>query len=267
MKQIAPPRIRRSVQRFARERLGIEVRRARKAPAPPAAVRLTKSSVLFEADEQFQSIYAEAVRRSRGEGANSAPRLYNLVQALAYTGGVDGLVAECGVYRGLSAYVLCRYLQIEDPSFTGEGFHVFDSFEGLSEPSTPDRVDDPTIPVAGVPRQAGLFRGSLDEVRATLGDFPAVTYHQGWIPGVFEGADPGPYRLVHVDVDLHDPTRDSLAWAHPRLAAGGLVVCDDYGFIRWPGARTAVDEFCEARGLRPLALSTAQAMIFGPGRA
>lgn len=42
------------------------------------------------------------------------------------------------------------------------------------------------------------------------------------------------------------------------------MVCDDYGSVRWPGAGTAVDNFCSASNVPLLRLASGQAMIFGP---
>src|SRR5688572_31529904 len=59
---------------------------------------------------------------------------------------------------------------------------------------------------------------------------------------------PFPYTtLFRSDVDVYQPTRDSLEYFYPRLVTGGILVCDDYG---WPGARKAVDDFRPACGSR-----------------
>ena len=227
-------------------------------------VRVTKSTLLFELDQQFRDVVAEGVRRSRsgpadgGEGSvRITQRLYNLAQMVELTKGVSGLVGECGCYRGLSAYLLSRYLQAENPSYDGAPLHVFDSFQGLSPLGDHDTKRDPRV-------TAGMFAASLDEVRQTLADFPGITYHPGWIPESLTGAPDGPYRLVHVDLDLHDPTRAALEFFYPRLAPGGALVCDDFGSVRWPGARTAVEGFCSETGARLLRLSSGQALVLGP---
>ena len=241
-------------------RAGFDVHRIR----TPGLVRLSKSTLLFELDDQFRGIVADGVGRAgagpSGDGEGSVrivQRLYNLAQLVDFTAGVGGLVVECGCYRGLSSYVLSRYLQAETPSFTGASFHVFDSFQGLSPLSDHDTKRDPRV-------QAGMFAASLDEVRRTLADFPDITYHPGWIPESLADAPAGPYRLVHVDLDLHDPTRAALDFFYPRLAPGGVMVCDDFGSVRWPGARTAVEDFCAATGARLLRLSSGQALVTGP---
>ncbi|MEA2972503.1 MAG: O-methyltransferase [Actinomycetota bacterium] len=231
---------------------------------PPGLVRLSKSTLLFELDDQFQAILADGASRAgagpTGDGEGSVrviQRLYNLAQCVDFTAGVKGLVVECGCYRGLSSYVLSRYLAAEDPAFTGASVHVFDSFEGLSPLGDHDTKRDPRV-------QAGMFAASLDVVRQTLADFPDITFHPGWIPASLAGAPLGPYRLVHVDLDLHDPTRAALEYFYPLLAGGGVLVCDDFGSVRWPGARTAVEDFCSETGARLLRLSSGQALVLGP---
>ena len=51
------------------------------------------------------------------------------------------------------------------------------------------------------------------------------------------------FAFVHVDVDLYQPTLDSLKFFYPRLLPGGVIVVDDYGYSVFPGAKRAVDEF------------------------
>jgi hypothetical protein len=70
-----------------------------------------------------------------------------------------------------------------------------------------------------------------------------VRYYKGWIPERFpEVADRG-FRFVYLDLDLYEPTRDSLAFFYPRLRRGGVLACDDYLMSTCPGVRQAVDEF------------------------
>lgn len=48
-------------------------------------------------------------------------RFYSLVQLFGAVSGLDGLVAECGCFRGLSSYLLCRALKHADENFNGHG--------------------------------------------------------------------------------------------------------------------------------------------------
>ena len=51
------------------------------------------------------------------------------------------------------------------------------------------------------------------------------------------------FCFVHIDVDLHRPTLDSIAFFYPRMAPGGIILLDDYGFVSCPGVTEAIDAF------------------------
>lgn len=176
-------------------------------------------------------------------------RLMLLVELLRDTTNVPGEVVECGCYRGLSSYLLCSYLRHWDNRFDGRGYHIFDSFQGLSEPTEDDEIPDDWMHAKSIQAmiKPGNFAATLEQVTASLREFPGISFHPGWIPLSFRGLPEACYRFVHVDVDLYDPTLDSFEYFYPRLSDGGMIVCDDYG---WPGARQAVEEFCERHSLR-----------------
>lgn len=156
--------------------------------------------------------------------------LYSLARSLAT---LPGDTAECGVLAGASSHLMCTAM-----ARTGRVHHVFDSFAGLSEPGAED-----------VPSSEHTFRWQkhdlaqpLTRVRQNLARFPGIQYHPGWIPERFVDVAGSRFAFVHVDVDLYQPTRDSLEFFYPRLVPGGVLLCDDYGSSACPGARRAFDE-------------------------
>ena len=108
---------------------------------------------------------------------------------------------------------------------------MFDSFEGLSQPDTAD----------GSYWQAGDMAMAEGAVRHNLRDCRNYVTMKGWIPSRFTEVAAHRFSFVHIDVDLYEPTRDSLAFFLPRMTAGGIIVVDDYGFATCPGATQAVD--------------------------
>ena len=176
---------------------------------------------------------------------------------------LGGEFAECGVFRGTSALFLCRAAKTRIPGYAGEGLHLIDSFEGISQPSDEDAFDargkDGSLVRTTVPQ--GALSAPVDVVRQSMRDFPKVRMHQGWIPGVFQQLPDTQWAFVHIDVDLFDPTRDCLEYFFPRLNPGGVIVCDDYGSPLFPGARRAWDQFCEANGVPFVMLDTGQSVI------
>jgi hypothetical protein len=49
--------------------------------------------------------------------------------------------------------------------------------------------------------------------------------------------------LLHLDVDLYEPTLAALKAFYPLVVKGGLVVFDEYGLVEWPGESKAVEEY------------------------
>ena len=237
---------------------GLEVARA--APPQPAVKPTGFFNYDFETDETFKSIFREGVRLS---GSAHDPevvhqRMYNSVQFLKHTMDLDGDVAECGAFRGLSSYLFCNYVRLVNPEFKGEGYHIFDSFEGLSEPKAEDAIASSDYGEMGTYCQGrGAFLGTLGVVKATLRDYPKIEYHQGWIPESFAGIPERQYRFVHVDLDLYEPIKGAIEYFYPRMMKAGVIVIDEYAIPRWPGARKAVDEYCAKHGLAtPVSLTT-----------
>lgn len=187
-------------------------------------------------------------------------RFHTLLGLLSQTLDLDGCVAECGCYRGMSSHLMLTTLKRRHPAFAGQGYHVFDSFQGLSVPTEEDEVSDtfPNAESLKLMSTPGAFRASLAEVKQALSEFPRVDYHPGWIPLSFQGLPERQYRFVHVDVDLYDPTLAALDYFYPRMLPGGLIVSDDYS---WPGARRALEEFCETEGANLTITAHDQAVI------
>lgn len=172
--------------------------------------------------------------------------LYGLAKAVAH---VPGQLAECGVRFGRSSHVMLA-------ASPGKHLYGFDSFEGLSEPAAEDL------------RNARHwskhdFAATEDQANSNLaGHQGRFTLFAGWIPDRFGEVANETFNLVHVDVDLYQPTRDSLEFFWPRLHGGGLLVCDDYGSAACPGAKKAMDEFAATVGQKPASLATGQALLF-----
>lgn len=186
-------------------------------------------------------------------------RFYNLVQFYRQVAREEGEIAECGCWCGLSSYLLCHYAKKENPLFRGEGYHIFDSFEGLPEPTAEDGLTEERS--RGV---RGKFSARLEDVRTALSEFPYIYYHPGWIPQTFEGEPERLYKFVHVDVDLYHSTKSAVEYFYPRLISRGILVCDDYASPGWPGAKRAIEEFCHAHQLSFLSLSTEQVVLMKP---
>jgi len=227
-------------------------------------------SLLFQVDPVFQSSYAMglAITGTPESGqvvcSKRQSRFYNLLSIHRWAGGVPGWQVECGCWKGLSSYLLNQQAKRLKPSHDGAGFMIVDSFEGLSQPTREDRVQrgsDPPLPGGEYTARAGTFYCPQDAVRKALSEFPAIEYHQGWIPEVLSSLPERTYSFVHIDLDLHDPIRGAVDYFFPRLEKGGVIVLDDYGSLTWPGALKGGDDAAAALGQPLTPLSTGQALL------
>ncbi len=186
----------------------------------------------------------------------SMERKWTLREFVRWTAKLDGDLAECGCYVGVSAWFM------SSEAGPGSALYLFDSFEGLSAPTGKDstRVGD-----AFEWKKADLS-ASEAELRANLAEFTNVHVLKGWIPDRFAEVSDHGFRLVHIDVDLYEPTLQSLQFFYPRLVEMGVIVMDDYGYETCPGAFRAANEFADATGERIIHLSTGQGVIIKAGK-
>ena len=54
--------------------------------------------------------------------------------------------------------------------------------------------------------------------------------------------------LLHIDVDLYEPTKVSLENFFPHVVKGGVIVLDDYG--AFPGANKAIEEYFDDKNYK-----------------
>ena len=197
---------------------------------------------LWLRDAEFRAIY----QRFRGDiFTRTMDRVFFIDQLARLVAPLLGDTVECGAYDGLSSYMICRATQ---PAHT---HHVFDSFEGVSEPGEAD----------GDYWKKGDLSASEATLLANLAEFDIVT-HPGWIPHHFDEVTDLQFCMVHIDVDLYQPTRDSIEFFYDRTVRGGIIVLDDYGFANCPGATAAVDEHMANRPEIVVMAPTGQGIIF-----
>lgn len=180
----------------------------------------------------------------------SLDRKFTLRELTRLVREVPGAVAECGCYEGASAWFIAAEL-LDVP------LYLFDSFSGLSKPSE----EDAALSENHFTWQAGDLCSTEEKVADTLAEFNNVTLYKGWIPERFNEVDGQSFRLVHIDVDLYQPTKDSIAFFYPRMSTGGVMIFDDYGMTSCPGAYQAVEEYMQCRKEYVLHLPTGQGVV------
>jgi|NGEPerStandDraft_6_1074524.scaffolds.fasta_scaffold178746_1 O-methyltransferase len=200
--------------------------------------RMRYNNINWMTDESFNR-YLRFVEKP--ESINSGRR-WMVYQLLRLTKNTPGDTAECGAYRGASSYLICSFIE---HATLPKIHHVFDSFEGLSQP----------VGLDGAHWRKNDLRADATDAKKTLERFRKVEFYKGWIPDRFPEVADRHFSFVHIDVDIYEPTRDSMAFFYPRLSDGGIILCDDYGFKSCPGATKAVDDFLRDKPEKMVALS------------
>lgn len=206
----------------------------------------TKSLESYAKHDEKIQLYYEGLIKSKMEWSDNFPkqcRFYSLQQMAAYimNKGILGDFAECGCWKGHSAYIISKILYENNFS---RSFHIFDAFEGgLSDKTEEDENEHNKRSKEAVLKQKLFFASTEDELRNTIKEFDFIKIYNGWIPERFSEVEQNKFAFIHIDVDLYQPTLDSLEFFFPKLQSGGVIVVDDYGYTEFPGAKKAVDKF------------------------
>ena len=175
---------------------------------------------------------------------HEAVNLYRLTQR---TNHLLGDIAECGVYRGGSALLICL-ARAEWP----KKIHLFDTFSGLPEATE-------SLDLHG----KGEFKGgSLDEIKRLLSQFKNISFYEGIFPlSASDIPSDNTFSMVNLDMDTYLSTKEALIYFYPRMVKGGVILCHDYSSLSCPGVKVAIDEFLENKPETPIELWHTQLAI------
>ncbi len=148
---------------------------------------------------------------------------------------VEGCCAEVGVYKGDFARYINEYLP-------DRKLYLFDTFEGFG-----NQVLEKSELQSLSERQKMEFQDtSVVEVLEKMPYKQNVEVRKGFFPDTAAAiSDDTRFAFVSLDCDLYKPIMDGLKYFWPRLSHGGYIFVHDAGGTMWPGAKQAVDVFCE----------------------
>jgi O-methyltransferase len=206
----------------------------------------------------FEEADIELYRQVGPYTMTTPPRIYALVRAVEYVCAreLPGALVECGVWRGGSMMAVA--LTLLRLGIIDRDLYLFDTFTGMTAPSERDvrqSGEQAADLLAAEGRDADIWAiAPLDQVReAVLGvGYPAERIHfvEGPVEQTLPGEAPDAIALLRLDTDWYASTKHELVHLYPRLASGGVLILDDYGY--WQGARRAVDEYLSENELQLL---------------
>jgi len=167
---------------------------------------------------------------------------------------IEGSLVECGVFKGGSGAVMVYKAQ---KARMKRVVHLFDSFEGMPEPTKKDGLK-------AVAFAEGKDTGQLKSIEKTVGGLEGVKklffsrmnlskegvyFYKGWFQNTLTKSKKkvGKIALLRIDADWYESVKVCLEELYDQVVEGGCVVFDDYSY--WQGCRKAVDEFVKKRGI------------------
>ncbi len=199
----------------------------------------------------FEDWFKEKYHRIKDHTAVKEDRCYMLYRLCQACVRLPGDIAECGVYRGGTAFLLASTLV--ESGVTNKQLHLFDTFQGMPQTANAD---------ASTHRRGDFGDTSLEHVTNLLHEFSFVTLNEGFIPATLDVVKDRYFAMVHVDVDLYQSTKDAFEFFYPRMVPGGIMICDDYGAPAYvKSAKLAMDEFLADKPERPISLRNGECFI------
>ena len=155
---------------------------------------------------------------------------------------IPGDIIECGVYKGAS---LIRFLTFRDilENYNSRKVWGFDIF-GKFPKKNLDKFDKAFVKYFEKEGGSGI---NLDELNQILKEKKFSNFEL--IKGPIEKTLPifckknlsKKIALLHLDLDVYEPTKLSLNILYKNISKGGIILIDDYNQVI--GANKAIDEF------------------------
>ena len=184
----------------------------------------------WNTDRKFKEIYT-AIRGFTLVDRYRCYELWKLVEQSAKL--AEGGVIEIGVWRGGTGALIAR--QAHDCGIT-EKVYLCDTFTGVVKAGEKDSYysgGEHSDTSQELVENLVFKTMGLDNVRILKGIFPDDTGHE---------VEEQTFRFCHIDVDSYQSAHDIIEWIWERMASGGIIVYDDYGFFGCDGITRHVDE-------------------------
>ncbi len=222
-----------------------------------AAVPTTLSTTTQKYDGEFTRLF---LSRDPKRGVSvTLDENYTLYHGVLATRGLEGCLAEVGVFRGGTSRILCE-AKGDAP------LYLCDTFEGM-----PMLQNDHDTKGVWVNTHTTT---SLESVREYVGGYPNVHFVKGIFPESVAkhpelAMEQKKFKFVNLDVDLYESTLQSLAWFWPRMVSGGWVVTHNYNLTygKWgntPGVEKSFKEYLKDDACRIVEIAETQALIIKP---
>jgi hypothetical protein len=158
------------------------------------------------------------------------------------TSNLRGEIVECGVFKGNSFFRWIKFRDLLENTFSRRivGFDAFGAFPETTYVKDMKKRDAFIRETSG---GIGITEEEMGELLSAQALDKNVELVKGdineTVPDYVAAHDELRISLLHIDVDIFEPTKTSLEHLFDRVVKGGVVIFDDYG--AFPGANDAIE--------------------------
>ncbi len=173
------------------------------------------------------------------------------------TMGLPGSIVECGVFKGMSLLTFAKLIEVHCPGDSLKRVIGFDTFQGFPALNPKDGLPDTRRGKVEGGWNSGEFQPTLEALidiaqrDSMIPRFKRIELVKGDVAVTapeYVARNPGlRISLLHLDMDLYEPTLAALEAFYPLVVPGGVVLLDEYGMEGFPGESAAFDEFFKDR--------------------
>jgi hypothetical protein len=158
---------------------------------------------------------------------------------------LPGSIVECGVYKGAS---LMRWAHFRQSLENNESRHIygFDAFGSFPKKGLKSSLDKRFVDEYDDGGGVGISVKKLENFYKKK-KFSNIQLIKGNVLSTLEKFKKNNQHLkialLHLDMDVYEPTLHALKVLSKNMIKGGLIIIDDYATVE--GATRAVDDFCK----------------------
>ena len=174
---------------------------------------------------------------------------------------VHGSIIDCGINSGTSLFSFAQLSSIFEPVNYTRRVIGFDTFSGITNITDKDLSSQTSSNVteggfnSGEEMLDNLIQGAkIFDTNRNLGHIEKIEIVKGnaciTIPQYVEDNPHLVVSLLHLDMDVFEPTKVALECFLPRISKGGIIIFDELNQPGYPGETAAVMETIGINNIR-----------------
>jgi hypothetical protein len=184
-------------------------------------------------------------------------RIHIGIWAAVTASKLEGDFVECGVNRGFLSSSIMEFLDWDSME---RSFYLVDTFAGLS----PQESSSEELERADSIAAKSYYCHDVESVIKNFSQWRNVRIIQGTVPQTLDQVDTQNVAYLHLDMNCASPEVAALEFFWDRLAAGAVVLLDDYAYRGFESQKYAMDQFALRKGLSIASLPTGQGLLLRP---